>query len=233
MVSKDMFRFIHIPKTAGTAVMQWLRQYFPHVLYGKCGLDKPSHMHRSAAEFRITDDKQVIYFTVVRHPFARLISYYNYIWSDYKPLTFRQFLETQPRSIGKGWLNGVRVPCPWISQTKYVYDANKCLVDKIMKQEHVEIELQSFFQCRHKLSRVNISTLDNYESYCDPDLMDLCYGLFREDYVNFNYQPWTLKSTVPDIPPQDLLAQWFEIPLAETGSNIYVPTKQIDQEIAD
>jgi hypothetical protein len=233
MVSKDMFRFIHIPKTAGTAVLHWLRQYFPDVLYGKTGLNKPNHMHRSAAEWRVIDDDQVIYFTVVRHPYTRLISYYNYIWQGQKPLSFRQFLETQPRTEGKKWLNGMKVPCPWIPQTAYVYDKSTSLVGKVFRQEHLELELQSYFRCNYKLPKVNVATQDDYQSYVEPDLMDLCYRLFREDFVNFDYRPWTITIPEPDIPPLDRMAPWFEIPQAGTDSNKCDPTSPIDQEIAD
>jgi len=231
MVSKDMLRFIHIPKTAGTAVSHWLQQHFPDVLYGKTGLAKPSHMHRTAADWRQTDSDQVIYFTVVRHPFSRLISYYNYIWQGDKPLSFRQFLETQPRVHGKGWLNGVRVPCPWTPQTAYVYEGSRCLVEKVLRQEHVQLELQNYFKCKYELPKVNISTRDDYLSYIESDLMDLCYTLFREDYINFGYLPWTLKTSEPDISLQDRLAPWFEIPQEEIGSSRCDSTSRYDQEI--
>jgi hypothetical protein len=89
--------FLHIPKTAGTTLLDILdRQYPPEVVHS-FGADA----HKSAAQFKSLDKESrrnirllrghmayglheylpnpVVYFTVFREPVARVISYYNFI----------------------------------------------------------------------------------------------------------------------------------------------------------
>lgn len=89
--------FLHIPKTAGTTLLSILdRQYAPEAIYSFDG-----DAHASVARFKALDSAgrakirllrghmayglheylpdPALYFTVLRDPVARVISYYNYI----------------------------------------------------------------------------------------------------------------------------------------------------------
>jgi hypothetical protein len=89
--------FLHIPKTAGTTLLSILDRQYPKQAIHSFGGDA----HVSVAEFKALDDESraqirllrghmayglheylpgsVVYFTVLRDPVARVISYYNYI----------------------------------------------------------------------------------------------------------------------------------------------------------
>lgn len=89
--------FLHIPKTAGTTLLHILdRQYAPETIHSFGG-----DAHASVAQFRAMESESrakirllrghmayglhqclpdpVVYFTILRNPAARVISYYNYI----------------------------------------------------------------------------------------------------------------------------------------------------------
>lgn len=89
--------FLHIPKTAGTTLLDILdRQYPPEAIHSFGG-----DAHASVAQFKALDEQSraqvrllrghmayglheylpqpAVYFTILRDPVARVISYYNYI----------------------------------------------------------------------------------------------------------------------------------------------------------
>jgi hypothetical protein len=89
--------FLHIPKTAGTTLLSILDRQYPAQSIHSFGGDA----HASVAQFKALDEQSraqiqllrghmafglheylpepVVYFTILRDPVARVISYYNYI----------------------------------------------------------------------------------------------------------------------------------------------------------
>jgi len=63
--------FIHIPKTAGTSVCNWMGNNLK-------GARRLGHKHCDIMEFKEEYHKPKDYFTVVRNPYARLLSWYFY-----------------------------------------------------------------------------------------------------------------------------------------------------------
>lgn len=89
--------FLHIPKTAGTTLLNILDRQYPSTAIHSFGGDA----HASVAQFKTMDEQSraqirllrghmayglheflprpAVYFTILRDPVARVISYYNYI----------------------------------------------------------------------------------------------------------------------------------------------------------
>jgi hypothetical protein len=188
-----MLRFIHIPKTAGTAVIQWLRRNNLECLYGRFKNQQPLHMHRTTDYWQSIDPKDTTYITVVRHPFTRMISYYNYCFRFNPVIDFRQFVVDQFGLGETGPINGLKIPNPWIPQTAWVKNSQgKILVDHILRQEHLQQDLNLYFGINDPVQFVNVSTTNNYSTYVTDELLDHCLRYFREDFTCFGYDPWNI-----------------------------------------
>ena len=190
------YRFIHIPKTAGTSVRNWLAK-IPNVeiYYGKGQI--PLHqrnnlksksvigMHSPAERF----NEESIKFTVVRHPYTRLFSAYNYTKNN---LNLNEEFRTVSDSFEK-----------FIEE--YVYDNNftetfapqriflvnklkrqNLCVNHIFKMENLEAKLQEFFGVNH--------TLPNYNSANTPDeeLLEVLRDKRLKKIIDDAYK-WDLK----------------------------------------
>ena len=185
-----MLRFIHVPKTAGTAVIQWLQRNRIDCLYGRTKNLQPLHMHRSADYWRSIDPESTIYITVIRHPFTRMVSYYNYCFRSNPVVDFQQFVMDQFGLGETGAINGWNIPNPWIPQTAYLTDPQgKILVDRMFRQENLQQELYVYFGIKDPTPRVNVSTMTDYRSYATKELLDRCWRYFRDDFDCFGYDP--------------------------------------------
>lgn len=74
--------FIHIPKTGGTSIEEWLRQRYALSLHAsqvdvamRC---PPQHFHADLLKYLFQDGYFDYSFAVVRNPYTRLLSEYNY-----------------------------------------------------------------------------------------------------------------------------------------------------------
>lgn len=78
--------FIHIPKAGGTSIEEWLRQSYPlsfhnsHVAHGLPCV--PQHFHAQLLAYLFDSAFFDYSFAVVRNPYWRLLSEYNYRMSQ-------------------------------------------------------------------------------------------------------------------------------------------------------
>ena len=79
-------RFIHIPKTGGTSVRKFLLDNDIQFYYGH--EPKQVGRHRYASVWK---DEESYKFTIVRNPYARTVSYYNYTTTKEWNPTFEEF----------------------------------------------------------------------------------------------------------------------------------------------
>ena len=85
--------FVHIPKTGGSSVEQFLASHGPLTLKGRKASGMPcsaQHLHADALVARDAHVGHDWVFTVVRHPVARLLSEYRYQMR--KPRGLRRWL---------------------------------------------------------------------------------------------------------------------------------------------
>jgi len=170
-------RFIHIPKTGGTSIRKFLLDNNIQFYYGQ--EPKQVGRHRYASVWK---DEESYKFTVVRNPYARTVSYYNYtINKDWKP-TFENFVKN--KLINKS----LKVPNVWIPQVSWLYENNTCLVDKIFKlEDNLEDNLNSFLNIKGNLPKENVSTYNSYESYYTQELKDLVANYYKDDFKKLGY----------------------------------------------
>lgn len=189
----DIYRFIHIPKTGGTTVRRWLINAGINFYLGKSknlivedlqivGMHKLSKWFTS---------ENTIKFSIVRNPFTRIVSAFNYLKScttinDNRKLpselTFEEFIfDLLKNDIydetylpQQQWLIGLK--------------PNKILVHHIFKQENLETELQKFFNNYTPMPILNTGNIESYtDYYANDELVKLVIKKYEWDFFHLNY----------------------------------------------
>lgn len=182
MINIFMIRFIHIPKNGGQSITKWFQENQFDVKVGKNFLKKnPKYIHRKA---RSWEHENISMFTIVRNPYTRTVSYYNY-FKRIKPelsFTFEEFVKEKIKSQTK-------IPSPWTLQKEWVVNDNdEVIVKDIIKYENMESGLTKLFKTKCSLPSKNVSTYDrNYKKYYTDKLQELVYNELKEDFLFFNY----------------------------------------------
>lgn len=189
--------FIHIPKTAGTSIIKQLK-IGPQDHY-----DWKLHMNKYPVEWNLYKS-----FAVVRNPFDRLVSNYEFIKMDVnyhhniqknknidydicKQLSFEQvidiLLDEKELPITESNINYNRKlkHIGWKSQHLFICDDNlKIMVNHVLKYENLQQQLKELKICNHLL-KINTSTRKSYEQYYNPSLLEKCKQLYKIDFELF------------------------------------------------
>tara|TARA_B100000787_G_scaffold8940_1_gene6799 strand:+ start:1240 stop:1881 length:642 start_codon:yes stop_codon:yes gene_type:complete len=204
---KNKLIFFHIPKNAGTSVSSLLLKnesfYYPWVILSKIlrkfkrtdnfffdNFQKKIYLFTSHETVRTIERKisSEIYdnffkFAVVRNPYSRFVSRYNYMKSTntLKELSFPEFLKKH-------------VELSLIADQQYRFLLNKngkIGVNKIIKFENINEEMTEFSKANNlklsKFKKLNISTTENYKDYYDTDTKKIVEDFCKEDLEFFNY----------------------------------------------
>lgn len=126
-LSKEPF-FVHIPKTAGSTIAKLFKdnnklvgQYDKRIKYPRTNI-KCSKWHIPAKYNDSVNFKDYVTFVVVRNPYDRIISEYNYI-SDKDVQKYNSninnFILSVLKDDDKKYIND----CHFIPQTEYIYDS--------------------------------------------------------------------------------------------------------------
>lgn len=182
------YRFIHIPKNAGTSFIDFLDTNQINYELGNKKNNGRVGTHRYAKDFLKYKNDQ-FFLAIKRNPYTRLISYFNYLHDEkFNPVnpswnvSFREFVEN------KLIKSGVNIPSPWILQTEWLLnDKDELLVDKIFSFEHLGIELADYFQIKSSLKKLNISQSIEHETYYTPDLKSIVFDHFEKDFKLLGY----------------------------------------------
>jgi len=182
--------FIHIPKNAGTALIDGL------------GLSPHGHYSwRNHPRFNYNYYK----FAIVRNPWDRVVSAYEFAkmdksyWHskdnqtkhpDYdlcQTLTFKECVELLLKNPSKLKHQG------WGSQHFYVAKEEKIMVDSILKMENLDKELKEMFVKLNinkipyiPKSNTSTRTLD-YKKYYDEETKQIIAEKYKKDIKLFNY----------------------------------------------
>lgn len=173
-------RFIHIPKTGGRAVIQYLLDNnidFVHGIEKHPGVFVRKH---GTAEFWINELLKK--FAIVRNPHTRLVSYYRYVL-ERQALTcnFTEFvvehIEPNPEYS--------RITSPWISQLFWLVDNNNTvIVDCIFQFETLEHDLQQYFNLTAPMPQINVTNHANQNlmEWYTPETLEIVKNYFAKDF---------------------------------------------------
>ena len=197
--------FIHIPKTAGQSLTQWIRHHDKQtVLF---------NMHASASDLISQNIPLGETFTIIRNPYDRVVSTFSYYQANalrqvdqkrielitdqeilqwekqrieavraqdyFTSLTFEQWLLECIEDHRKFWV----VDNSLTEYTKHV--------TTIFKYETLENDfriMEDWFYTRLDFPEINITRMDDYRHYYKSQkTKDFVYDFFQEDFKNFEY----------------------------------------------
>lgn len=182
--------FIHIPKNAGTSIVEALEMK-----------DEGHHKYDYYQKNYPDKWKEYLKIAVIRNPWDRTVSNYEYskldesYWHSFtnktpygphpdynliKNLTFSECVNLlfEDRTLFKH--HG------WDFQYPYVINVNKeIVVDKLIKYENLDSELKELFNI--ELKKINQSNHKDYKEYYNDDLIDKVSLLYKKDIKIFNF----------------------------------------------
>jgi len=175
----DKMTFIHIPKTAGSAVTVW---YIKNIL-------KKNPMYY---EFPIVDDHifiseienpAPITISIVRNPWDRVVSMYSFL-QQINNMKFKKFSEFV--------LNDMKV----LTFSKYLLSTPQIRwiepgVTHLLRFENLEQDfriIQDIFQCYEPLPVWNKTNHYHYRMYYNDETRQAVAEMFKEDIEAFGYE---------------------------------------------
>lgn len=144
--------FIHIPKNAGTSMYRILGP-----------ADSRFDWHSPAKTVRVHfhDWDSYCKFAIVRNPWDRMWSYYNFVKTRHEVGEFNDWLVTYDDSADRGFhidnnkiLGQTAEGDPVVSsarrpQTYYINDAHdQCIIDVVLRYENLEVDLRKLLVSR-------------------------------------------------------------------------------------
>ena len=196
--------FIHVPKCAGTSVIEAMRKIDPST----------DHGHKPWTEYDTYEIniKSPASFTIVRNPWDRVFSCYNYArksesyWHgqnkqygvhpdhellkkyDFKDcvkmLYYNRELLDKPANLRPNFKHN------WDHQHKYIFDKDgKPKVDHILRFEFMD-EITDWLKSVHNLDlpELNISTKgQDYKDHYDDEMIDLVSQIYNMDIKLLKY----------------------------------------------
>ena len=193
--SKDKVVFIHIPKTAGISISENLdnKRRLDLNLYAV-------HGHELAKNIVTSEHKNRIILGIVRNPYNRLISIYNYLYGkkgillnllyDYiihPTYTFKHFILNFEKEFYKN------SPAMFTCFDYVTDDNNKLIPTDIIKFENLQTEYNDF--CKKYNMETNILEHKNESktkkqditSIYTREMLDVVNKIFYNDFITFNY----------------------------------------------
>lgn len=187
--------FIHIPKTGGTSIEQFLKDNGKnHLEY--IGVREGRSMHHYFAfDFKINIPR-IFYtyykFSIVRNPYDRLLS--EYYWTPIKDAGYKsnkskkEFLNYVIKVMkNKDFFSNIYNE-HFIPQHIFIYTNKKLLVDNIFRYEDldfVETYLKKKLNIENNLPFLNKSNFKK-EKWNEKQ-KEIIYNLYKKDFILFNY----------------------------------------------
>ena len=195
---KHKLFFIHIPRTAGTSIYEALDlDYCRHYTW------QYHYINHSSVWYKYNK------FSIVRNPYTRAVSTYNYIkmdesyWHsvsgnapdgkhiDYDFCTNHTFKETI-NELYSNFLDGSLSGDEWLRQTFFIFHKDRLMVDDILKFENLPDNFYNLMN-RYGINGVELPTLNssntsNYMRYYDKELKNKVYEIYKEDFNELNYK---------------------------------------------
>ena len=171
-------RFIHVPKTGGRAVIQYLNNCNVKFLHG---VEKQPGVfvrkHSTAAMWAEEDSYK---FAVVRNPYTRLVSYYQYVFErNALDCSFERFVldQVEPSALG-------RITSPWLNQCFWLFNNKHLAVDLVLQFENLNAEINRHFGLAGQMPKVNVTNRnnDNLMSWYTTELIEVVRTRFAQDF---------------------------------------------------
>lgn len=180
--------FIHIPKNAGTSITDFLKNNMNNNNINKL------HVNCSTLKNQIKNYNDYFKFCVVRNPYDRAVSFYNYynridINGPFGPIVkqnTKNFKDFVKNCMKNEYMIHLRLQYNMISD-----NLGNILVDKIIKYENLENDLKETLKNYNldftKFKHLNKSTYDNYKNYYDNETILLVQNYYKKDFESFDY----------------------------------------------
>jgi len=191
LVNGKPIRFIHIEKSGGTSVTRYLVHNNIDFLLGKNTKRVKKHSHASMFE-----NEDSFKFCMVRNPYTRLVSFYNYTAKKIFNCSFEHFVKNHLFDLEKSQSPQTmkiykpikdRLLANNIKELEDCFDWNTCLVDKIFYLENLQ-EFYNFVGIQEPLPQENKSTYDDPMSYYTQELKEIVADHFRKDFEILEYK---------------------------------------------
>jgi hypothetical protein len=186
-MDNQKINFIHIPKTGGLSVFRSLK---------KAGVfhNKQHTLHRLASE-RLNDDdiNNAINFSIVRNPYSRMRSLYDYYYHSrnefiFGDVSFKKFVMTFEEKYYKQYY-------PFYTCYDYLTDKDgNIMVDDIIKFETLSKDYNSFckkYNIQSDLLHINKNIYKpnkvDYKKMYDEEMKEVVEKIFKKDFELFDY----------------------------------------------
>jgi hypothetical protein len=190
--------FVQIPKNASESIHDALRNP-----------TDDSHDHRTMIEILSTNDPELVEnyfsFAVVRNPYARFVSCYEYMRQNSGYLWDPEFDTFLDDLYHRGPFFYTGEDIVWWPQHRFITVKNFVLVDKIIRFENLEEEWlgviseinkktpNNFTKPSQYLRRINVTSPhrklhDNWQDYYTPESKEKLYKLYQKDFKMFGYE---------------------------------------------
>jgi len=193
--NNNNLEFVHIPKTGGTAIeilglkngIEWGSKKINKLNVIK-NEDNCSLWHNSTQEFIDSDT-----FVVVRNPYERIVSEYNYRETECKNNDEEHMNNWIQQKIRQSYSDPHLYDNHFLPMSTYVYDKNgNKKIDHVLKYENLNKDIEFLFKT------YNIDDFDISKKYNDKKCNGNVSGLskvsinminykYDEDFYNFGY----------------------------------------------
>ena len=177
LTSNKQLLFLHIPKTAGTSIIDWLDRHTNVSWKSKIG------MHNSFETLDAVSSKQYSSFTVVRNPWDRIVS--NYVFLEPR---FRKFLGTFEEFIHK-----LKDPCFSLGEPRFFRPQTEWItlpIDHILKYENLSQDfkiIQDYVGKYEPLPILNTTEHKRYQDYFNDTTKKIIEEVYKSDIEKFDY----------------------------------------------
>ena len=208
--NKKLICFIRIPKNASTSLYmhlldnnvvrdEYLLELFKKPKYHS--IFAPSHCTISEAiEYLGNNIKKLPFLVVIRNPYDRMVSLYNYFITNNKITRFKNLKQTI--NTFKQFINfcikennNDEYSMLWMLQSQYIDNYENYDIDlTVIKYENLNQDFEKFIKDKNlndidsNLPWLNQSNYINYNNYYNDKLKNKVYKLWEKDFIKFNYQ---------------------------------------------
>ena len=195
--------FIHIPKTAGTAIEKYFNMGIVYNAWHH-GTNKTQCLkHEIISDMKIKFPEEYgsyAKFTVVRNPYDRMVSWYFHLKERVESdgfdlekdftLSFIKWIEDPFKTNYTKWSLsevGQKDPNPIYLNPQHTYIDETVTV---LKYENLRNELNEYFGKEISLPIYNKSSLrkGHFLNYYNKYSLDIVYDRYKEDFEKFNYE---------------------------------------------
>jgi hypothetical protein len=200
--------FIHIPKTGGKSMKTWIKENTLQAI------SYEQAEHYSASMLLEKHPKIDYFFTIVRNPWSRMVSWYRYLIQKYvesgqldkavsridfnsndtitasefknnfQNISFEKFVNEYTDLKTKAWFKFSTPQIKWLDRP----------IDLVIKLENINEqfkEIQKIFNCSKELPHLNKhgnKNQDHYTLFYNDNTMKKIGKIFEEDIETFKYR---------------------------------------------